>query len=159
MIKHKRSTILRLGNYLLQYKWLLILAMLLTLCSNIFSLLGPMLSGFAIDAIQPGKGHVIFTQVFSYAGYMLLFFLASSLLSYLLSLLMIQISRKISYQMRKDVFDKLTTLPIGYFDTHQTGDILSRISYDIDTVNTSLSTDLVQISTSLITIEIGRAHV
>ena len=77
MIKHRRSTILRLGNYLLQYRWLLLPAVLLTLCSNIFQLLGPMLSGYAIDAIQPGKGQVLFSQVFSYAGYMLLFFIAS----------------------------------------------------------------------------------
>ncbi|WP_455718100.1 ABC transporter ATP-binding protein [Anaerosporobacter sp.] len=148
----KQNTLLRLGKYLFQYKWLLLLAILLTLASNIFTLLGPMLSGYAIDAIEPGKGNVVFEEVFHYAALMLLFFITSSFFSYLLSILMIHISRKIAFSMRKDVFSKLTKLPIGYFDTHQTGDILSRISYDIDTVNTSLSTDLVQISTSLITI-------
>jgi ATP-binding cassette, subfamily B, multidrug efflux pump len=148
----KQHTLLRLAAYLLQYKWLLLLAALLTLASNTFSLLGPMLSGYAIDAIQPGVGKVVFHDVFHYAVLMLLFFITSSFFSYLLSILMIHISRKIAFSMRKDVFNKLTNLPIGYFDTHQTGDILSRISYDIDTVNTSLSTDLVQISTSIITI-------
>ena len=54
--------------------------------------------------------------------------------------------------MRKDVYDSLMKLPVSYFDKHQTGEILSRISYDIDTVNTSLSTDLVQILTSVITV-------
>lgn len=148
----KQHTFLRLGAYLFQYKWFLLLAVVLTLVSNIFALLGPMLSGYAIDAIQPGVGKVMFHEVFHYAFYMLLFFIASSIFSYLLSILMIHISRKIAYSMRRDVFNKLTELPIGYFDTHQTGDILSRISYDIDTVNTSLSTDLVQISTSIITV-------
>lgn len=158
MTKHKKThtkkqhTLLRLAAYLLQYKWLLLLAALLTLASNTFSLLGPMLSGYAIDAIQPGIGKVVFHEVFHYAVLMLFFFITSSFFSYLLSILMIHISRKIAFSMRKDVFNKLTELPIGYFDTHQTGDILSRISYDIDTVNTSLSTDLVQISTSIITI-------
>lgn len=148
----KQHTLFRLGSYLLQYKWLLLLAILLTLTSNTFALLGPMLSGYAIDAIEPGAGKVMFQKVSHYAVLMLLFFIISSFFSYLLSILMIHISRKIAFSMRKDVFGKLTKLPIGYFDTHQTGDILSRISYDIDTVNTSLSTDLVQISTSLITV-------
>lgn len=148
----KQHTLLRLGGYLFRYKWFLLLAIVLTLTSNIFALLGPMLSGYAIDAIQPGVGKVMFQEVFRYATYMLFFFIASSIFSYLLSILMIHIGRKIAYSMRRDVFNKLCELPIGYFDTHQTGDILSRISYDIDTVNTSLSTDLVQISTSIITV-------
>lgn len=54
--------------------------------------------------------------------------------------------------MRQDVFEKLMTLPVGYFDVHQTGDIISRISYDIDTVNASLSNDLVQLLTTVITV-------
>ena len=66
-------------------------------------------------------------------------------LSYALSVLMITISRKVVYRMRKDVFDKMLALPAGYYDLHQTGDIISRISYDIDTVNavsyTHLSTN------------------
>ena len=65
---------------------------------------------------------------------------------------MIRISQRITRQMRKDVYDKLMELPIAYFDRTQTGDILSRISYDIDTVNASLSSDLVQILTSVITV-------
>ena len=51
---------------------------------------------------------------------------------------MIQLSQKIVYQMRQQVFNRLTELPVGYFDTHQTGDIVSRISYDIDTVSMTL---------------------
>ena len=54
--------------------------------------------------------------------------------------------------MRKQVFEKLNTLPVGYFDTHPTGDIISHISYDIDTINASLSHDLVQVMTSLYTV-------
>lgn len=54
--------------------------------------------------------------------------------------------------MRKQLFEKLTSLPVSYFDTHTTGDIISRISYDIDTVNASLSQDLVQVMTSIYTV-------
>ncbi|HEX3021509.1 MAG TPA: ABC transporter ATP-binding protein, partial [Lachnospiraceae bacterium] len=148
----KKHTVLRLGKYMMKYRYHLLLAIILTIVSNLFALIGPMLSGYAIDAIELGVGKVAFDKVFHYALLMLLFFIASSILSYLLSVLMIQISRKIVYQMRKDVFDRLMELPIGYFDTHQTGDIISKISYDIDTINTSLSTDLVQICTSIITV-------
>ena len=126
--------------------------MILTVGSNLLSLIGPLLSGYAIDAIEPGKGRVLFDKVFFYCGWMVIFYAVSSLLSYILSILMIHISRKIVYQMRKDVFDKLITLPISYFDTHQTGDIISRISYDIDTVNSSLSNDMIQILTTIITV-------
>lgn len=150
--KNRKATILRLLTYMLHYKYLLLTALILTVGSNLLSLVGPMLSGYAIDAIEPGKGGVIFERVFYYAGLMVLFYLASSVLSYLLSVLMIHISRKVVYRMRKDVFHRLMDLPVGYFDTHQTGDIISRLSYDIDTVNTSLSNDLIQILTTVITV-------
>lgn len=150
--KNRRGTILRLGKYMMNYFWLLLLALLLTIGSNMFSLIGPTLSGYAIDAIEFGKGRVDFERVFYYAGLMVIFYVVSSALSYLLSILMIHISRKVVFRMRKDVFDRLLSLPVGYFDTHQTGDIISRISYDIDTINASLSNDLVQILATVITV-------
>ena len=150
--KNRKATILRLAIYMMQYKGILLLALVLTIGSNLLSLVGPMLSGYAIDAIEPGKGNVDFNRVFYYAGLMVLFYLVSSLLSYVLAVLMIHISRKVVYRMRRDVFHRLMELPVGYFDTHQTGDIISRISYDIDTVNASLSNDLVQILTTIITV-------
>lgn len=150
--KNRKGTIIRLGKYMMQYIWLLLLALALTIGSNMLALIGPTLSGYAVDAIEPGLGKVEFDRVFYYAGLMVIFYVASSVLSYALSILMIHISRKVVYRMRKDVFDKLLSLPVGYFDTHQTGDIISRISYDIDTVNASLSNDLVQILATIITV-------
>lgn len=147
-----KKVMIRLGRYMLRYKWLLLIAIILSFGSNLLQLVGPMLSGYAINAIEPGPGHVDFQQVFHYAGLMLCFFAISSLLGYVLSILMIHISQKIVFNMRKDVFNKLMELPVSFFDKYQTGDILSRISYDIDTVNTSLSNDLVQILTSVITV-------
>ena len=60
----KKGTLLRLWGYLYQFKWLLFLAVILTIASNLFALVGPLLSGYAIDAIQIGKGHVHFQKVF-----------------------------------------------------------------------------------------------
>ena len=148
---NKKATLLRLTLYLMQYKWLLLVAFILTVGSNLLALIGPMLSGYAVDAIV-GVGKVQFEKVFYYAAWMVAFYLVSSLLSYWLSILMITISKKVVKRMRKDVFDKLLKLPVGYFDTRQTGDIISRITYDIDTINGSLSSDLVQIVTTLITV-------
>ena len=150
--RYSKRTILQLGQYMWQYKGLLILAMLCTLGSNLFSLIGPKLTGLSIGAIEAGKGNVDFEKVFYYAGWMALFYVVSALMSYGLQVLMLTISRKVVYCMRQDVFEKLMTLPVGYFDVHQTGDIISRISYDIDTVNASLSNDLVQLLTTVITV-------
>ncbi len=148
----KKTVYRRLGRYLYQYKWLLLLAVALSIGGNYLGLLGPRLSGFAIDLIKPGEGKVDFAGVLSLVWQMMVFYILSSVLSYALSVLMIAISRKVIYQMRKDVFDRLSDMPVGYFDTHQSGDIISRISYDIDTINTSLSNDLVQIFTGIFTV-------
>ncbi len=150
--KDIKSTIKGLWNYLCRYRGLLCLAVILTISSNLLALVGPMLSGSAIDAIGSKKGEANFQKIFFYAGLMILFYIVSSALTYLLSLLMLEISRKIVRQMRNDVFSKLMELPVGYFDQHLSGDIISRISYDIDVINTSLSTDLIQICASIITV-------
>lgn len=150
--RYSRGTILRLGKYMWEHKWLLLLAFICTIGSNLFSLIGPKLTGLSIGAIELGKGAVDFQRVFYYAAWMAVFYVISALMSYGLQVLMLTISRRVVYRMRQDVFEKLMTLPVGYFDVHQTGDIISRISYDIDTVNASLSNDLVQILTTVITV-------
>ena len=149
--KTTKSVMLRLGGYMMKYWPLFVLAIILTLASNQLSLLGPKYSGDAIDAIA-AEGGVNFDAVWSNVIKMLVCYIASAILSYLLAVLMIQLSQKIVYTMRRQLFEKLTSLPVGYFDTHATGDIISRISYDIDTVNASLSQDLVQVMTSIYTV-------
>jgi ATP-binding cassette subfamily B protein len=150
--KNRKGTLLQLGSYLMRYKWRLFGAIVLTIGSNLLALVGPMLSGYAIDAIELGTGRVDFNQVYYYAFWMVCFYLASAGLAYVLEVLMITISRRVTYAMRRDVFNKLLDLPIGYFDRHQTGDVISRITYDIDTVNSSLANDLVEVFSALITV-------
>ncbi|GHT68437.1 hypothetical protein FACS1894110_15970 [Spirochaetia bacterium] len=111
-----------------------------------------MLSGKAIDAMTGGRGLVDFSRVFYYGAWMAAFFVICSILNYFLSAQMITLSQRTARQMRKDVFDKLMDLPVSFFDSHQTGDIISHISYDIDTVNTSLANDLLQICTTTVTV-------
>ncbi len=141
----------RLWKYLYKFKFLLFAALIMTVTSNLLALAGPSLAGQAVNAIG-GVGQVDFPTVFWCCGLMLVCYALASLFEWLLSVMLIRLSQRIVFQMRKDVFDHLTTLPVSFFDRHQTGDIISHISYDIDTVNTSLSSDLVQICSSIITV-------
>ncbi len=149
--KPRRGTLLRLAKYVLAQWPLFLLALLLTLGANQLSLLGPSYSGAAIDAIE-AEGGVDFAAVRENVLWMLGCYVVSAILSYILSVVMIRLSQRIIYRMRKQVFEKLTTLPVGFFDTHATGDIISHLSYDIDTINSTLSHDLVQVMTSLYTV-------
>ena len=143
----KKGLFFRLSKYVLQQWPLFILALLLTLGSNQLSLLGPKYSGAAIDAIEFESG-VDFPTVWRNIAFMLACYVISALLSYVLSIVMTHLSQRIIYKMRKQVFEKLTLLPVNYFDTHATGDIISHLSYDIDTINSTLSHDLIQVMTS-----------
>ena len=142
---------LRLGGYVLHEWYLFVPAVIFTLVSNQLALLGPRFSGAAIDAIGLATG-VDFDSVWSNVTKMVLCYVISGLMSYGLAVVMVHLSQRIVVRMRKQVFEKLNTLPVGYFDTHPTGDIISRLSYDIDTINASLSHDLVQVMTSIYTV-------
>ncbi len=148
--KNRRQVILRLLGYMMRHRWMALGAIVLTVTGNLLALLGPMLSGYAIDAIGTGPGEADFQRIFSYCALMLLFYLISSVMAYLLSVLMVKLSQRVAYQLRADLFNKLVDLPVRFFDGHQTGDIISRVSYDIDTVTSSLSNDFLQIAASSI---------
>lgn len=148
--KNRRQVILRLLGYMMRHRWMALGAIALTVTGNLLALLGPMLSGYAIDAIGTGPGEADFQRIFSYCALMLLFYLISSVMAYLLSVLMVKLSQRVAYQLRADLFNKLVDLPVRFFDGHQTGDIISRVSYDIDTVTSSLSNDFLQIAASSI---------
>lgn len=148
--KNRCQVILRLLGYMMRHRWMALGAIALTVTGNLLALLGPMLSGYAIDAIGTGPGEADFQRIFSYCALMLLFYLISSVMAYLLSVLMVKLSQRVAYQLRADLFNKLVDLPVRFFDGHQTGDIISRVSYDIDTVTSSLSNDFLQIAASSI---------
>lgn len=151
MLNKKKGIFLRLGMYVIEQWHLFIPAIVFTLLSNQLALLGPRYSGVAIDAIE-SKGGVNFPLVWENVIKMIICYALSALLSYVIAVIMINLSQKIIYKMRKQIFEKLNTLPVGYFDTHATGDIISHISYDVDTINSTLSHDLVQVMTSVYTV-------
>ena len=150
--KNKKYLLFRLWSYLAKYPVMILSGFLLMLTSNLFSLMGPKLSGKAIDAIGNKPGAVDFERVFFYVGLMVGLYLISAVFAYLLSILTIKLTKQVIYQMRKDVFENLLRLPVSFFDRYQTGDIISVVSYDIDTVNQSLAGDLLQLMQSVITV-------
>ncbi len=150
--KEKTSVVLlKLWRYLARYQWIIVGASVISVLGNVLGLLSPRLSGAAIDAIEHEAG-VQFPLVYRYVALMILLAAFTSLTSWALSAIMIRLSRNVVSKMRKDLFDHLTGLPISFFDTHQTGDVISILSYDVDTVGATLSTDLTQILSSLITV-------
>lgn len=150
--KDPKKTFKRLLKYIADFKWILLVCIILCFVSNILALLGPSLAGKAIDAASAGAGKVDFQKVYYYAIRMLIFYVSSSVLSISINLLMMYVSKQIARKMRKDVFEKLMRLPVGFFDLNQAGDVISRVSYDIDVVATCLGTDIVSIMTSVVTV-------
>ncbi|MCD7837426.1 MAG: ABC transporter ATP-binding protein/permease [Clostridiales bacterium] len=150
--KDAKGTLRRLVDYLADYRWPLLGVAALSVTANVLALLGPSLAGSAINEAAAGVGQVNFERVFYFAKWMLVCYVASSLLTIAINVAMMFISRWIARKMRKDVFDKLMRIPVGYFDRNQAGDIISRVSYDIDVVCTCISTDVVSILTSTVTV-------
>ena len=142
----------RMSKYLYKYKFTIIISIILTIVSNIFALVGPMLSGYAIEVIEKGNGNIDFLKIFYYAFLMIVFYFCSSILSYIISIIMVKTARNVVYSLRKDAFDTLLNLPLSYFDKNSIGDVLSKITYDIDTMGSTLSTDLINILTSIVTL-------
>ena len=156
MEKKKKSWLLRrLWQYLGRNRAMLALALALSIGSSLLSLYGPKLSGRAINAIDLGAGQVDFDTVFRCAIFMAICYACSAGLTYLLNGVMIHLSRTVSRQMRHDIFENLTSLPVGFFDRYQTGDLISILTYDVDTVNQSLSSDLLQILQSVVTVTVS----
>lgn len=150
--KDVKGTFKKLLRYLGRYNLVFLCIILLCFISNILSLLGPGYAGSAINEAAAGAGKVDFDKVFYYARRMLLVYVLSSLMTISINVMMTNVSRKIAANLRQDVFEKLLRLPVKYFDQNQAGDIISRVSYDIDVISTCVSTDITQIMTSLVTV-------
>ena len=133
--------------------WLPVLAALfvLNVASVVLSLVGPRLSGEAIDLIRPGGGTDM-AAVLRCCALLAGIYVLSGVLSYLSAVGMAHVARKVACRMREDTFNRLVSLPVSYFDSRQAGDIISVLSYDIDTVGESLANDVVLVINSVVMI-------
>ena len=150
--KDSKGTLRRMLAYLGPFRYLILLVAALCVVSNLLSLWGPNLAGSAINEAAAGKGQVNFDRVWYFASRMLICYVCSSLLTISIHAIMMNVSKRTAKQMRQSVFDKLMRLPVGYFDRNQAGDIISRVSYDIDVISTCMATDVVSILTSVVTV-------
>ena len=154
--KDAKGALKRILRYLMEYKWIILLLLAFSLAGNVGNLLGPRFAGKAIGVAEAGaklgKGMIDMALVRHYAMLMLFFYVGSNLLNFIVNICMMRVGRRIARNMRRDVFNKLMTLPVSYFDRNQAGDIISRVSYDIDVVALSLSSDVIHIMTSFITV-------
>ena len=150
--KDGRKALRRILSYVKEFRLLILLALILSFTSNILSLIGPSLAGKAINEAAAGAGKVDFSKVLYYVKYMLLFYVSSSLISLGISIMMTMVAKFTARKLRKACFEKIARLPVSFFDRNQAGDIISRVSYDVDVVSASIQTDIVAIMTSFTTV-------
>ena len=147
----KRFVFVNLLKYLKPYIPILIFVFLANIAGTVLSLVGPKLCGLAIDEIHL-EGGTNFVKIRNYALILVGVFVVSAVLEYLSAIGMAYVSRGTVKKMRSDLFAHLTKLPVGFFDSRQAGDIISTLSYDIDTVGESLANDIMIVLKSVVLI-------
>lgn len=148
----KKSVLKRLGRFLWPCGGQLLLLLALLPVSSLLALAAPLLSGWAVDAIGIRAGGVDFAAVARNCAGMLACYAGATGLNYLIAVRLIRVGQGVSHDLRKAAFDRMSELPVEYFDTHPAGDLISRVCYDVDTVNAAISTDLLQLGTSVLTV-------
>ncbi|MEF9991692.1 MAG: ABC transporter ATP-binding protein [Romboutsia sp.] len=159
--KDFKGTLKRLLGYLKRYNKEITLVMVAAIISTLFSIVSPKILGKATTKIFEGvmlraKGIPGAGIDFKYIGQILIVLIAlyaiSSVFSYIQQYIMAGVAQKTVYDMRNDVYDKLNKLPLKFFDSHTHGELLSRVSNDIDNISSTLQQSMTQLITSVVTI-------
>ena len=154
------KTVKKLITYLLPHKFTLLVVLVFALFSTVFSIVGPKILGKATTKLIDGlmaywMGTGLLTDMGYIAriiGWLIALYAVSSLCSYAQSYLMSRVSMNITYSLRKNISIKIPKIPLNYYDTRTYGEVLSRITNDVDTVSTTLNQTLTQLITSVTTI-------
>lgn len=153
------GTFARLFRYLKPYCWSLLAVIIFAIASTVFSIIGPKILSKATDKLIAGisakiqnTGGIDFTYINKILLLLLGLYLLSMLFNYVQSWITSGISQKVAYSLRKDIAEKIDRLPLSFFDKHASGDILSRITNDVDTIAQSLNQSMAQIITSTVTV-------
>ncbi|XZM23842.1 ABC transporter ATP-binding protein [Clostridium perfringens] len=159
--KDFKGTMKKLGVYLKPYSLSIAIVILFAIGSAAFSIVGPKILGKATTKIFEGlvqkitgvpDASIDFGYIGNIAMILVALYLVSSLFGIIQSFIMSGVAQKVSYNLRKQISEKMDTLPLNYFDTRTNGEILSRITNDVDTVNQTLNQSLSQIITSVVTL-------
>lgn len=154
--KDLKGTIKKLGKYLSVYKVALVFVVIFAIGSTIFNIAGPKILGQATTELfeglvgkVSGQGGIDFEKIGQILLMLLGLYLCSALFSFIQGYLMTGISQKLTYRMRKEISEKIDRLPVEYFDKMTHGEILSRITNDVDTLSQSLNQSATQLITSV----------
>ena len=154
--KDFKGTMGKLISYLGKYLPAIIAVMLFAIASTVFSIIGPKILGNAttelfngIIAQLTGTGGIDFEAVARILLFLGIIYLVSAVLSYIQGFIMTKVSTQISYGMRRDISQKINRMPLAYFDRVPNGEVLSRITNDVDTVTQTLNQSMTQIVTSV----------
>lgn len=154
--KDFKGTMRQLLGYIGQHKVAVFVAVAFAVCSVIFNIVGPKVLGQVttklfegLVAKVNGTGDVDFNWIAKTLGFLLCLYLASSACSLIQGWLMTGITQKICYRMRKEIAAKIAVVPMSYFNGHSKGDVLSRITNDVDTLGQSLNQSVTQLITSV----------
>ncbi|QOS98737.1 ABC transporter ATP-binding protein [Brevibacterium sp. JNUCC-42] len=150
--KNSMEALKRLWEYLREQRWSLFFVFFLVLASSGFALMGPLLIGKAIDSMGITTGQVQFPLLAKIVVGLIAVYILGALASWLQTYLMASVSQKTVKNMRKDIFDKVQTLPLRFFDEKPRGDLMSRLTNDVENINNTLSQATTQIFSSLITV-------
>ena len=157
--KDFKGTWVKLIQYLGKYKTIIIITILIAIASTAASIVGPKILGKATTALFEGlMAKIAGTGEidFKYIGQIILIVLAlygvSAILSYIQGWIMAKVSTDISYRLRKDISEKMNRMKLKYYDNTTHGEVLSRLTNDVDTINQTLSQSITQIITSIVTV-------
>ncbi len=152
--KNAKKSLGRLLKYIGKSKLLIIALVCIMVTLTICDLAGPALQGAAIDAIKivDGKFSVDFTAMLKYLGIMGILFVFSAILNFFSSIIAAKLSQNTVYTLRNDLFAKISKLPIKYTDTHRHGDIMSRMTNDVENVSNAISQSISSLISSVLTL-------
>lgn len=154
--KDFKGTLKRLLKYLKPYNFLMLAVAAFSILSTIFSIISPRVMGFITTHLYEGISSAAVTIDRSYISRILLvlggLYLASGIFGYAQQFIMADISQKLVYDLRKEINEKLHRLPLSFFDSKTTGEILSRVSNDVDTISSTLQQSVTQAVTAVITL-------
>ena len=157
--KDFKGTIKKLMKYLSEYKIGLIFVLLFAIGSTIFNIAGPKILGKATTEIftglvgkVSGSSGIDFEKIAHILIFLMCLYVASAIFSFIQGYIMTGVSQKLTYRLRKEISEKINRMPMNYFDTRTHGEVLSRVTNDIDTLSQSLNQSATQIITSFTTI-------
>lgn len=157
--KDFKGTMRKLMAYMADYKVVLLFVVIFAIGSTVFNIVGPKILGKATTEIfnglvgkVSGQGGIDFEKIGQILVFLLGLYLCSAAFSFVQGYLMTGISQKMTYRMRKEISEKINRMPMGYFDKMTHGEVLSRITNDVDTLSQSLNQSATQVITSVTTI-------